>query len=138
MVYSPKLTFIANDNNTTDVGFSPSETICFGSLEFTVDRFSNMSLSPEAQDLGAIFIGMVHSESPSLHIILRESFDEGNVASGGGGSSGFPGPRACNVVTPTIPIATTPLLKNTLALLTIPTTQLWTATPQLGIGLLPK
>jgi hypothetical protein len=44
----------------------------------------------------------------------------------------------CNVVTPTIPITTTPLLENTLALLTILTVPLRTATPQQGIGLLPK
>jgi hypothetical protein len=43
----------------------------------------------------------------------------------------------CNVVTPTIPITTTPL-ENTLALLTILMVPLRTTTPQQGIGLLPK
>jgi hypothetical protein len=57
MVYSLKLTFIANGNNWTGVGLFPSETIWFGSLEFTVDRFSNLSLSPEGNDSGIVFIG---------------------------------------------------------------------------------
>jgi hypothetical protein len=46
MVHSSKLTFVNNDNNLTGVGLTPGETICFGSLEFTADRFGNLSLSP--------------------------------------------------------------------------------------------
>jgi hypothetical protein len=45
MVYSLKLTFVANNNNLTSVGLAPGETICFESLEFIVNRFSNLSLS---------------------------------------------------------------------------------------------
>jgi hypothetical protein len=41
------------------------------------------------------------------------------------------------VVTPTIPITTTLLPENTLALLTIPTVMVWTTALQLVIGLLP-
>jgi hypothetical protein len=47
MVQSPKLTFVANGNNLTGVGLTLGETICFGSSEFTVDRFVNKSLSRE-------------------------------------------------------------------------------------------
>jgi hypothetical protein len=47
MVQSPKLTFVANGNNLTGVGLTLGETICFGSLEFTVDHFVNESLSRE-------------------------------------------------------------------------------------------
>jgi hypothetical protein len=79
MVQSPKLTFIANDNNLTDVGFTLGETICFGSLEFTLNHFDNLSLSPDGIDSGTIFVGTVHSGSPSLHTILEESFDEGTT-----------------------------------------------------------
>jgi hypothetical protein len=50
MVFSPKLTFVSNGNNTNDVGLIPSETICFGSLKFTTDRFGRLSLSPEGGD----------------------------------------------------------------------------------------
>jgi hypothetical protein len=35
MVYSPKLSFVANDNNPTGVGLAPGETIHFDSLKFT-------------------------------------------------------------------------------------------------------
>jgi hypothetical protein len=35
MVYSSKLTFIANRNNPTGVGLAPSKTICCDNLEFT-------------------------------------------------------------------------------------------------------
>jgi hypothetical protein len=46
MVYSLKFTFVTNDNNLTDDGLTPDETICFGSLEFTIDRFGKLNLSP--------------------------------------------------------------------------------------------
>jgi hypothetical protein len=71
MVYSLKLTFIANRNNLTDVGLVPGETICFGSLEFTANCFGRLNLSLEGDDPGFIFIGMMHSGSPSLHTILE-------------------------------------------------------------------
>jgi hypothetical protein len=71
MVYSLKLTFIANRNNLTDVGLVPGETICFSSLEFTANCFGHLNLSLEGDDLGFIFIGMMHSGSPSLHTILE-------------------------------------------------------------------
>jgi hypothetical protein len=72
---------------------------------------------------------MVHSGSPYLHTVLKDSSDEGGTASGEGGSSRSPEPRGCNVVTLTIPIITTLMLKNTLALLTIPTVLVRTITP---------
>jgi hypothetical protein len=92
MVYSPKLTFIANGNNSTGIGLAPGETIYFGSLEFTVDHFGRLSLSPNGEDSGAIFVGMVHSGSSSLHTALKELSDEANATSGEGGSSGLPDP----------------------------------------------
>jgi hypothetical protein len=73
MVYSPKLTFIANHNNLTSIGLTPGETICFGSLEFTTNRFDRLSLFPEGDDSCAVFIGMMHSGSPYLHTVLKES-----------------------------------------------------------------
>jgi hypothetical protein len=73
MVYSPKLTFFANDNNLTSVGLTRGETICFGSLEFTTDHFGCLSLSPEWKDSSVVFVGMVHTRPPSLHIIPRNS-----------------------------------------------------------------
>jgi hypothetical protein len=106
MFYSPKITFVADGNNLTDVGLTPTKIICFGSLEFTTNRFSNLSLSPKGNDSGTVLIGMVHSGSPSMHTILEESSDECDTTSVRGGSSRFPDPRGCNVVTPTVPITT--------------------------------
>jgi hypothetical protein len=90
MVHSSKLTFIVNGNNLTDVGFTPGETIYFGSLKFTANCFSNLSLSPEGNDSGAVFVGMVHNKSSSLHTILEESSDEGDTTSDRGGALDSP------------------------------------------------
>jgi hypothetical protein len=106
MVYSLNLTFIANRNNSTGIDLAPGETIYFGSLEFTADCFGRMSLSPEGDDPGAIFIGMMHNGSPSLHTVLEESFVRGSMTSDERGSSRSPGPRGCNMVTLTVPITT--------------------------------
>jgi hypothetical protein len=124
MVTSPKLSFIANTNNPTGDGLAPSKTIRFGSLEFTIDHLGHVSLSPEERDSSAIFIGMVHSGSPSLHTILVDS-----SASGVGGSYRSTGPRGCNVLTPTVPITTTPAPENTPALQTFPMVMVQTAAP---------
>jgi hypothetical protein len=80
---------------------------------------------------------MVHNGSPSLHTTLEESSDEDGIASTVGGSSGSPGPRGCNVVTPTNPITATPAPENTPALQTILTVTVRTATLQSGMKFLP-
>jgi hypothetical protein len=138
MVHSPKPTIVADGNHHNGVGFILGETICFGSLEFITDRFSSLSLSPEGNDLGVVFMGMVHSRSLSLDTILEESTDEGDTASGRGGSSDFPISRGCNVVTPTVPITTTPPPEGTPMPLTISTIPLWTAAPHLDTRPLPE
>jgi hypothetical protein len=107
MLYSPKLTFVANRNILTGVGLTLGETTCFDNLELITDRFGHLSLSPEEDDSGAVFIGMVHNESPSLRTILKECFDECDAASGERGSSKSPGFRGWNMVTSTVPITTT-------------------------------
>jgi hypothetical protein len=130
MVHSLKPIVVANGNNLTDVGFTLSKTIRFGSLEFIVDRFGDQSLSPEGNDSCVIFVGMVHSGLSSLHMVLEESTDEDNTTLDGRGSSSLPIPQGSNVVTLAIPISTTPLPENTPALLTIPTSLQYTAVPQ--------
>jgi hypothetical protein len=79
MVYSLKLSRIANCNNPISVSLARSETICFDSLEFTTERFGHLSLPLEGGDSGIVFIGMVLSGLPSLHTI-PESADEGDAA----------------------------------------------------------
>jgi hypothetical protein len=66
-------------------------------------------------------MGMAHSGLPSPHDILEESVGEDDLTSSEGESSGFPISQGCNVVTPVIPIATTPLSEGTPSPLTIPT-----------------
>jgi hypothetical protein len=92
MVHTLKFTIIANGNNLTSVGFMPGETIYFGSMEFTADLFGNLSLSPKGNDSGVVFIGIVHSGSPSLHTILEESSDKGDTTSCRGGELWLPQP----------------------------------------------
>jgi hypothetical protein len=92
MAHSPKLSFVANGNNLTGVGLAPDSTNHFGCLEFTADQHGLLSLSPQKWDSGTIFIGMVHSGSPSLCTTLEESSNEDHTASGTEGRSGSPDP----------------------------------------------
>jgi hypothetical protein len=83
-------------------------------LEFITDHFDNLSFSLERNDSSVVFVGMAHSKSPSLHAVITETTGEDDLSSRGGGSSGFPISHGCNMVTPAVPIATTPLLEGTL------------------------
>jgi hypothetical protein len=78
MVHSPNPTIITDTNNQTGIKFALGETINFGSMEFIADRFGNMSLFPKENDSVVIFVGMVHSRSPSPYTILEESIGEDN------------------------------------------------------------
>jgi hypothetical protein len=44
MVSSLKLSFTANGSHPNDVDIAPGRTICFGSLEFTIDHHGRLSL----------------------------------------------------------------------------------------------
>jgi hypothetical protein len=92
MATSQKLSFIGNSSNPVGIGPASDETICFSGLEFTVDRLGHLSLPPKERGSCAIFIGMVHNGSPSLHITLEDSSDEDGTTLGAGGSSGSLGP----------------------------------------------
>jgi hypothetical protein len=94
------------------VALAPGESTWFESLEFNTDSFSNLSLYPEGNELGAIFVGLVHSGPSSMHTIQEESSNEGNTAFGGVGNSGLPSPRGCNMVTLIAPITTGLLRKQ--------------------------
>jgi hypothetical protein len=88
-----KLSFITNINNPTGVSLTPGSTIHFGSLEFVANRFGHWSLSPLGWDSDAIFVGMIHSGSPSLCTTPEESSSEDGATSGTGRSSGPPAPE---------------------------------------------
>jgi hypothetical protein len=89
-------------------GFSLSETIHFGSLEFIADCFSGLSLSPKGSNSGAIFVGTTRSGSPSLWSMIENSADEFYMASSGEGSFGLPVSRRHSTGALPAPIATTP------------------------------
>jgi hypothetical protein len=93
MVPSLKLSFITNDNNPTNVGLALGSTIHFGGLEFIAYCFEHPSLSPQGWYLGAVFMGMVQSGSPSLLTPLKESSGEDDTTSDAGGSMGSLGPE---------------------------------------------
>jgi hypothetical protein len=105
-------------------------------MEFIIDHFDNRS--PKGNDSCAVFVGMAHSGSPSLHAILEESSTKDHSASSNGVSSGFPIPRDCNMATPTFPITTMTLSEETTVLQTIPVIQQWTTIPQVDTELLPE
>jgi hypothetical protein len=90
MVHSPKLTVIADGKHQIGGSFTVGETISFGRLEFIIDRFSSLSHSDEGNASGAVFVGMTHNGSPSLHTILEDSVDKGDTTSSEGRSSDFP------------------------------------------------
>jgi hypothetical protein len=57
MVPSSALIVATNGERLSCGGFSLSETIRFGGLEFIVNRFSGLSLSPMGDDSDAIITG---------------------------------------------------------------------------------
>jgi hypothetical protein len=65
MVPLSVLSISINYERLTCDGFSHSETIRFGSLEFIVDRFGGPSLSPRESDLDAALMGSTRGRSPS-------------------------------------------------------------------------
>jgi hypothetical protein len=138
MVHLPKPIVIISGNNLISIEFTWHKSIHCVRLEFITDCFEILSLSPEGNDSRVIFMGMVHSGSPSLHTILDESISEEESASSDMGTSGFPISQGCNVVTPVVPnIAILPP-EGTSVLLTILMTPLRTTVPQPNTRLLPE
>jgi hypothetical protein len=75
MVHSSTLDITNDEEHVMCGGFSLSETIHFGSLEFVIGGFGVLILSPRGGggDLGAIFMGTTHSWSPSLQAMIEDS-----------------------------------------------------------------
>jgi hypothetical protein len=73
MVHSSTLDITNDKEHVMCGGFSLSETIHFGSLEFVIGGFGVLILSPRGGgDLGAIFMGTTHSGSPSLQAMIED------------------------------------------------------------------
>jgi hypothetical protein len=72
--------------------FSLDKTIRFGSLEFIIDYFGSLSLSPKEGDSGAIFVGTTHSGSPSLWDMIEDSLDDSTRLLEEMGASASPSP----------------------------------------------
>jgi hypothetical protein len=71
MVHLSTLAIATDGEHLTCGGFSLSEIVRFGSLEFITDYFGSLSISPKGSDSRAVFMGMTRSGSPSLRIILK-------------------------------------------------------------------
>jgi hypothetical protein len=138
MVYSLKPVVVTDGSNLASVKHAWGETIRFEILDIIADRFDNLIFSPEGNESGTVFMGMAHSGLPSLHAILKESVGEDESTLSERGSFGFPTSQDCNVVIPTVPIVTTPLLEGTLAPLNIPMVPSWIVMPQPDPKLLPE
>jgi hypothetical protein len=108
-----KLIIATGDIYLFSVELTKDEAIRFKDLEFMVNHFNNLSLSPEGDDSDAVVGSMARSGSPSLHAILKELPSEDDSALSEGESSSFPVTRACSTVTSAIPIATMPPPKET-------------------------
>jgi hypothetical protein len=96
-------------------GISLGETICLGNFKFIAGYFGDRSLSPRRGDAGAVFMGSTRSgASIPRWAMTGDSTEEFLMASSGEGGLGLPSPRRRGMGAPSIPIATTPWLKDIL------------------------
>jgi hypothetical protein len=138
MVHSSTLTIYTNDERLMCGCYSLDETIHYGSLEFIVDCFGSLSLSPKGSDLDTIFVGMTHSGSPLLWAMIEDFPDEFYKACSGEGCSVLPVSRRHSTGTSPAPIATTPWPKNASTTQTMTTVPPWTLAPRPDIELPPE
>jgi hypothetical protein len=83
MVHSSILAITTDGEHLTCGGFSLHEIVRFRSLEFIVNCFSGLSLSPKGSDSDTVFVRVTHGGSPSLWTILEEFIDEFYTTSSG-------------------------------------------------------
>jgi hypothetical protein len=76
MVPSLVLTVTTGGEHLSSDVFSFGETICFGSLDFIIDRFSGLRLSPIVHGLGAAVMGSTYGGTPSPLWAMIEDFVE--------------------------------------------------------------
>jgi hypothetical protein len=111
MIHSLALAIAINSEGLTCGGFSLSETVHFGSLEFIADCFSGMSLSPKGSDWGTSFMGSTRSGSLSLWAMIEDSIEELYTASSGEWGSSLPSSLRHGTGALPAPAATTPWLE---------------------------
>jgi hypothetical protein len=117
MVHSSMLVIATDGEHLTCGGFSLSETVCFGSLEFITDCFGSLSLFSKGSNSGAIFVGSTRSGSPSPWAMIEDFTKEFYMASSGEGGSNLPLSQRHYTGALPAPVATTPWLEK------IPATQ---------------
>jgi hypothetical protein len=93
MVHSSTLTITTDGEHLTCGGFSLNETVCSRSLEFIIDCFGSVSLSPKENDSGIIFVGETCGGLPSLRTILEDTTDEFYMTPSGRGAPASLSPR---------------------------------------------
>jgi hypothetical protein len=93
MVYSSMLAVSTDGECLTCSDFSLGETVHFGSLEFIVDCFGDLSLSPSRNESSAAFMGSPHNGPPTLlQAMIEHSTVEFFTASSEEGGSSLPPP----------------------------------------------
>jgi hypothetical protein len=94
MVSSSSIAITTDGERLACGGFSLSEPIRLGNLEFIIDYFGGQSLSPWKGNEGAVFVGSIHSGASTPHwALVEDSTEEFLTASSGEGSFGHPYPR---------------------------------------------
>jgi hypothetical protein len=116
MVYSSTLAVTTDGGCLMCSGFSLGENIHFGCLEFIIGWFGGS---------GAIFVGTIHSGSPSLWAMIEGSPDEFLMASSGEGSSDLPFPRRLHTGASPAPTATARWLEDAPATQTMMMVPAW-------------
>jgi hypothetical protein len=85
MVHSSPLAVSTDSERLTCGGFTVSETVRFGSIEFIADCLGSLSLSPRRNDSSTAFMGSPRSEPPTPLRAMIDSTEEFFSATSGEG-----------------------------------------------------
>jgi hypothetical protein len=115
MVSSSSLTIAVDGEHLTCGGFSIGKTIHFGSLEFSTNCFSGLSISPRWNDSDAALMGSSCCGPPSLlWVMIEDSIEEFHTASSREVGSNLPSPRRHSTGALPALVTTTARLENAL------------------------